>query len=100
MQRITSANGTSVAGADIMPTMRGFTTVSATTDSIDPFRVSKLTLICGAQATIKVNGENATALEENPVTGEYFINLGDYDVVVKTLVIVEDSIAWRATFLF
>lgn len=96
MYRITSANGTtSVANEDIMTVMRTFTTESA-----EGFRVKSLYLECATDTTIKVNGENATFLKIDSATDKYFIDLGKYDVIVKTLTITTSGTVWRATFLY
>jgi hypothetical protein len=85
-ERITSANGTTVgAEEEIVSVMRTFTTLNYTEDKFNPFRPKSLYLECDTETAIYVNGENATSLKEDLSTGKFFINLGLYNIVVKTL---------------
>jgi hypothetical protein len=97
--RITSANGTSTANQDIIPVMRASTTLNGTDDSINPFRPKKLHFEATTNTTIKVNGENATFLTVD-INGAFVIDFEKYDVVIKSLVVVDAGIVWKATFLF
>jgi len=95
-QRITSANGkTTAVNQEIVSVMKTFTSINGKSDL---FRPTTLYLECDINTSIFVNGENAVFLKKSD--SGYAINLGNYDIIPKTLVIGNSGVTWRATFLF
>jgi len=98
MNRITSADGVSVVGEDLIPAMRAFTSIAGKDDKYYTFRPTMSYFESDIATTVSINGENPIPLKFDGVD-RYTMTLDVGMVLIKSFVIT-NVVSWQATFLY